>query len=58
MIRGMMMSKTETVWLVGHKDSVKKKDYMAVCADEDEAKVLLAHMPGATFIKEVTFETR
>jgi hypothetical protein len=52
------MSKTETVWLVGHKDSVKKKDYLAVCKDMSEAMRLRDEMPEATFVKEVTFESR
>ena len=53
-----MRKTTETVWLVGHKDSVKRKDYLAVCRDQNEAIHVMTEMEEATFIKEVTFESR
>ena len=52
------MSKPETVYLVGHKDSAKKKDYLAACNRRSEAERILAETPEATFIKEVSIESR
>ena len=52
------MAKAETVYLVGHKDSVKKKDYLAACNYRAEAERIMGEMPEATFIKEVSLESR
>ena len=48
-----MDSKKKSVWLVGHKDSVKRKDWLAVCVSREEADRILAEMPEASQIKEV-----
>jgi len=52
------MAKSEKVFLVGHKDSAKKKDYLAIAKERKEAERLLAYLPGASFIKEVAYESR
>lgn len=52
------MARSEKVFLVGHKDSARKKDYLAIAKERTEAERLLTALPGATFIKEVTYESR
>ena len=54
----MGSKKEETVYLVGHKDSVKKKDFLAVSNSRKEAERLMGVLEGATFIKEVSYESR
>ena len=43
------------VWLVGSKSSNKVNQYIAVCADQEEARKVLSSTPAATHIvkKEV-----
>ena len=53
-----MSKPTKTVYLVGHKDSQKKKDYLAITPHLEEADRLRVTIPGATFVKAVTYENR